>query len=49
MNVAGIAIRLMVGAGLALPPWHQAFVQEALAQAEPSTKAGVEVVNMADR
>jgi len=44
MNVAGIAIRLMVGAGLALPPWHQAFVQEALAQAEPSTKAGVLVV-----
>jgi multidrug efflux pump subunit AcrA (membrane-fusion protein) len=44
MNVAGIAIGLMVGAGFALPQWHQALVQEALAQAEPSTKAGVLVV-----
>jgi len=44
MNVAGIAIGLMVGAGLVLPQWHQALVQEALAQAEPSTKAGVLVV-----
>jgi multidrug efflux pump subunit AcrA (membrane-fusion protein) len=44
MNVAGIAISLMVGAGLVLPQWHQALVQEALAQAEPSTKAGVLVV-----
>src|SRR4029079_12953012 len=44
MNVAGIAIRLMVGAGLALPPWHQAFVQEALAQANTPAKAGVLVV-----
>src|SRR5438445_12750822 len=44
MNVAGIAIGLMVGAGFALPQWHQALVQEALAQAEPSTKAGVIVV-----
>jgi len=44
MNVAGIAIGLMVGAGLVLPQWHQVLVQEALAQAEPSTKAGVLVV-----
>jgi multidrug efflux pump subunit AcrA (membrane-fusion protein) len=44
MNFAGIAIGLMVGAGLVLPQWHQALVQEALAQAEPSTKAGVLVV-----
>ena len=44
MNVAGIAIGLMVGAGLVLPQWHQALVQEALAQAEPSSKAGVLVV-----
>jgi len=44
MNVAGIAIGLMVGAGLVLPQWHQALVQEAWAQAEPSAKAGVIVV-----
>jgi len=44
MNVAGIAIGLMVGAGLVLPQWHQVLVQEALAQAEPSAKAGVIVV-----
>src|SRR5882672_7347284 len=44
MNVAGIAIGLMVGAGVALPQWHQALVQEAWAQAEPSAKAGVIVV-----
>ena len=44
MNVAGIAIGLMVGAGLVLPQWHQALVREALAQAEPSAKAGVIVV-----
>jgi len=31
MNVAGIAIGLMVGAGLVLPQWHQVLVQEALA------------------
>src|SRR3954470_4909095 len=39
MNVAGIAIGLMVGAGLALPQWH-----EALAQAGPSAKVSVLVV-----
>src|SRR6476660_2295275 len=44
MNVAGIAIGLMVGAGLVLPQWHQVLVQEALAQTEPSAKAGVVVV-----
>jgi multidrug efflux pump subunit AcrA (membrane-fusion protein) len=44
MNVAGIAIGLMVGAWFALPLWHQGLVQEALAQAEPSAKAGVIVV-----
>jgi multidrug efflux pump subunit AcrA (membrane-fusion protein) len=44
MNVAGIAIGLMVGAGLVLPQWHQVLVQEALAQTEPSAKAGVFVV-----
>jgi multidrug efflux pump subunit AcrA (membrane-fusion protein) len=44
MNVAGIAVGLMVGAGLVLPQWHQALIQEALAQAEPAAKAGVLVV-----
>ena len=44
MNVAGIAIGLMMGVGLVLPQWHQVLVQEALAQAEPSAKAGVIVV-----
>src|SRR5690242_7360088 len=49
MNVAGIAIGLVVGVGLALPQWRQVLVQEALAQealaqAEPSAKAGVLVV-----
>ena len=39
MNVAGIAIGLMVGAGLVLPQWHQA-----LAQADTPAKAGVIVV-----
>src|SRR3954453_11867131 len=34
----------MVGAGLVLPQWHQVLVQEALAQTEPSAKAGVFVV-----
>ena len=39
MNVAGIAIGLMVGAGLMLPQWHRA-----LAQADTAAKAGVIVV-----
>jgi len=39
MNVAKIAIGLMVAAGLALPQWH-----EALAQANTPAKAGVLVV-----
>jgi len=44
MNVAGIAIGLMVGAGFVLPQWCPVLVQEAWAQAEPSAKAGVLVV-----
>src|SRR5436190_16821055 len=49
MNVAGIAIGLVVGAGLVLPQWRQALVQEALvqealAQADTSAKASVIVV-----
>jgi len=39
MNVAGIAIGLMVGAGLVLPQWHHA-----LAQTDTANKAGVIVV-----
>ena len=39
MNVAGIAIGLMVGAGLLMPQWHHAF-----AQADTPAKAGVIVV-----
>jgi multidrug efflux pump subunit AcrA (membrane-fusion protein) len=39
MNIAGIAICLMVGAGLMTPQWHQAF-----AQADTPAKAGVIVV-----
>jgi multidrug efflux pump subunit AcrA (membrane-fusion protein) len=39
MNVAGIVIGLMVGAGLVAPQWHQA-----MAQADTAAKAGVIVV-----
>jgi len=39
MNVAGIAIGLMVGAGLVLPQWHRV-----LAQTDTANKAGVIVV-----
>src|SRR5437762_3279228 len=44
MNVAGIAIGLMVGAGFVLPQWHQAFAQQALAQADTAAQACVIVV-----